>query len=224
MEITEPVAVHVTSGRPPRRSHAERSGETRLKLCESALHLLSEVGYERVTTALIAKHAQVSKGAQTHHFPTKVDILAAAFEHLLDGWKERRAAMIRRQKGSLTLEETLRYLWREVFNRPDYIAAIELMLAARHDEALRAKLQSLLSVWNVARDDMFRQVAGLDGDQEKASNFLKLNFCVLRGMALYDSLNSPADLNETVLELWISMAKKHLAEPGGGEARRATAA
>ena len=75
-----------------------------------------------------------------------------------------------------------------------------------------------------ARDDMFRQVAGLDGDQEKPSNFLKLNFCVLRGMSLYDSLNSPADLNETVLELWISMAKKHLAEPGGGEVPGATAA
>jgi AcrR family transcriptional regulator len=215
MEITEPVAVHVPAGRPLRRSHAERSGETRLKLCESALQLLSEVGYERVTTALIAKHAQVSKGAQTHHFPTKVDILAAAFEHLLDGWKERRAAMIHRHNSQLTLEDTLRYLWREVFNRPDYIAAIELMLAARHDETLRGKLQGLLSIWNVARDDMFRQVAGLDGDQETASNFLKLNFCVLRGMALYDSLNSQADLNETVLELWISMAKKHLTESHG---------
>lgn len=217
IEFIDPEEVPVTSARRPRRSHAERSGEMRLKLCESALHLLSEVGYERVTTALIAQHAQVSKGAQTHHFPTKGDILAAAFEHLLNGWGVRRAELIRRQKGELTLEETLRYLWREVFNRPDYIAAIELMLAARHDETLRGKLQGLLATWTVARDDMFRQVAGLDGDHDDASNFLKLNFCVLRGMALYDSLNSQADLNETVLELWISMAKKHLAKPNGSE-------
>jgi AcrR family transcriptional regulator len=210
MDRTESTALREMPRRRPRRSHAERSGETRQKLCESALQLLSDVGYERVTTALIAQHAQVSKGAQTHHFPTKVDILAAAFEHLLDGWKERRAQLMHQQKGTPNLEETLRYLWREVFNRPDYIAAIELMLAARHDEPLRAKLQALLATWTVARDDMFRRIAGLDGDLEKASTFLRLNFCVLRGMALYDGLNSPSDLNEPVLDLWISMAKQHL--------------
>jgi AcrR family transcriptional regulator len=210
MEITESVGTLQKPGRRVRRSHAERSGETRQKLCESALQLLSDVGYERVTTALIAQHAQVSKGAQTHHFPTKVDILAAAFEHLLNGWKERRAVLMHRD-GKPTLDETLRYLWREVFNRPDYIAAIELMLAARHDEPLRARLQGLLATWTVARDDMFRRIAGLDGDLEKASTFLRLNFCVLRGMALYDTLNI-SDPNEPVLDLWISMAKRHLAE------------
>jgi AcrR family transcriptional regulator len=210
MQTTRSTAALAAPARRPRRSHAERSGETRHKLCESALQLLSEVGYERVTTASIAQHAQVSKGAQTHHFPTKVDILAAAFEHLLDGWKERRVELIDQHQGQPTLEETLRYLWREVFNRPDYIAAIELMLAARHDAPLRTKLQTTLATWTVARDDMFRRVAGLDGDLEKASTFLRLNFCVLRGMAIYDGLNSPSDHNESVLELWISMAKQHL--------------
>ena len=40
--------------------------------------------------------------------------------------------------------------------------------------------------------------------------FLQLNFCVLRGMAIYDTLNTPKDDNEAVLGLWISMAKMHL--------------
>lgn len=64
--------------------------------------------------------------------------------------------------GTPMLEDTVRYLWREVFNRPDYIAAIELMLAARQDGPLRTKLQELLANWTVARDDMFRRVAGRD--------------------------------------------------------------
>jgi len=212
--LTESAELKAKQSKRPRRSHAERSGETRQKLCESALQLLSEVGYERVTTASIAQHAQVSKGAQTHHFPTKVDILAAAFEYLLDGWRERRMQLMSQNDGTPTLEETVRYLWREVFNRPDYIAAIELMLAARHDGPLRTKLQELLANWTVARDDMFRRVAGLDGDLDKASTFLRLNFCVLRGMALYEGLNETSDLNEPVLELWISMARQHLTAQG----------
>ncbi|UVH60654.1 TetR/AcrR family transcriptional regulator [Variovorax paradoxus] len=193
----------------PRRTHAERSTETRQKLCEAALQLLSELGYERVTTALIAQRAAVSKGAQTHHFPAKADVLAGAFEHLLTGWKERRAHFWQEQGGTSTLDTALRYLWHEVFSRPDYIAAVELMLAARHDSQLRDKLQAQLATWTVARDDMFRRATGLDGDLEKTSTFLSLNYCVLRGMAIYDGINERSD-NGPVLELWISMAKNHI--------------
>lgn len=194
----------------PRRSHAQRSSDTRRKLCEAALELLSEVGYERVTTALIAQRAQVSKGAQTHHFPTKADILAAAFEHLLAGWEARRSALLARPGETVSLDRTLRYLWKEVFSRPDYVAAIEMMLAARHDEPLRARLQASLATWTVARDDTFRRVAGLDEDMSKTATFLKLNFCVLRGMAIYDGLSPRSEDNEAVLDLWIGMAKRHL--------------
>ena len=193
-----------------RRSHAERSTETRQKLCEAALQLLSEMGYERVTTALIAQRAQVSKGAQTHHFPTKADVLAAAFDYLLASWEQRRSAMLAIPGATISIDEMLRYLWREVFNQPDYVAAIELMLAARHDAPLRTRLQESLATWTVARDDTFRRVAGLDGDLEKTATFMKLNFAVLRGMAIYDGLTVRPDDNDPVLALWIEMAKRHL--------------
>ena len=195
--------------RRERRSQVDRSNETRKKLCEAALQLLSEIGYERVTTALIAQRAEVSKGAQTHHFPTKADVLVGAFEHLLKDWKTRREAFLERHGSEASLDLTLHYLWREVFSRADYIAAIELMLAARHDAPLRSRLQELLAAWTVARDDMFRRVVGLDGDVEATSSFLQLNFCVLRGMAIYDSLSPRPGNDQDVLNLWLSMAKKH---------------
>lgn len=197
-----------------RRSHVERSTETRQKLCEAALQLLSEMGYERVTTALIAQRAEVSKGAQTHHFPTKADVLAAAFDYLLVRWEQRRSAMLAMLGVSISIDEMLRYLWREVFNQPDYVAAIELMLAARHDVPLRTRLQESLATWTVARDDTFRRVAGLDGDLQKTATFLKLNFAVLRGMAIYDGLTVRPDDNQPVLDLWIKMAKHHLEVAG----------
>lgn len=202
-------AAAAPSAKRQRRSHADRSREMRQRLCKAALELLSEIGYERVTTALIAQRAAVSKGAQTHHFATKADVLVGAFEYLLDDWKARRASFIAAHGGSATLDQTLRYLWREVFNRPDYIAAIELILAARHDAVLRSRLQELLATWTVARDDMFRRIAGLDGDVKEASTFLQLNFCVLRGMAIYDNVNVHSD-SQPVLDLWISMAKERL--------------
>jgi hypothetical protein len=112
---------------------------------------------------------------------------------------------------TVSLDETLRYLWKEVFSRSDYVAAIELMLAARHDAPLRERLQASLASWTVARDDTFRRVAGLDDDMSKTATFLKLNFCVLRGMAIYDGLSPRSEDNEAVLELWIDMVKRYLA-------------
>lgn len=57
---------------------------------------------------------------------------------------------------------------------------------------------------------MIRRVAGLDGDPTTASTFLRLNFCVLRGMAIYDGMNRPEEDSEAVLDLWISLARQHL--------------
>ena len=193
----------------------------RTKLCQAALELLAEVGYERVTAVLISERAKVSKGAQTHHFPSKADMLAGAFEHLLEGWKVRRAEFVESHGGRASLDQALRYLWDKVFSRRDYIAAIELMLAARHEEALRERLQGQLATWTVARDDMFRRVAGLDGDLKRTATFLQLNFCVLRGMAIYDSLSARVDDNAAILELWISMAKQHIEQAGRSASKKA---
>ena len=71
---------------------AQRSADTRRRLCQAALDVLCEVGYESLTTPLIAARAGVSRGAQTHHFATKADLLVAAFEHLLQTWEDARQA------------------------------------------------------------------------------------------------------------------------------------
>lgn len=195
--------------RPQRRSQTERSTEMRRKLCEAALQLLTETGYERLTMALIAERAAVSKGAQSHHFPAKADVLVGAFEHLLAGWKVRREQFVDAHPGPVSVDATLRYLWKEVFSRPDYIAAIELMLASRYDLQLKSRLQAVLATWTIARDDMFRQIVDFGNQPEEAATFLQLNFCVLRGMAIYDSLSPDTSMNARVLDMWVEMAGAH---------------
>lgn len=197
--------------RAPRRSQEERRSQTRLRLCEAAVELLAEIGYERLTTALIAQRAQVSKGAQAYHFPSKDDMLVAAFQHLLDGWQARREEFRRHHPGTATVEQLLRYLWRDVFGRADYVASVEMMLAARHHPALRQRLQAVLATWTVARDDIFRQLVPLDDHGGQLATFLQLNFCVLRGLALFGGLNADPALEQRVLQMWIGMAADFVA-------------
>lgn len=197
--------------RAPRRSQEERSSQTRLRLCQAAVELLAEIGYERLTTALIAQRAEVSKGAQAYHFPSKDDMLVAAFQHLLDGWQARREDFRRRHPGKATVEQLLRYLWRDVFGRADYVASVEMMLAARHHPVLRQRLQDVLATWTVARDDIFRQLVPLDDQGGQRATFLELNFCMLRGLALFGGLNADPALEERVLQMWIGMATDFVA-------------
>src|SRR5690242_5936361 len=65
-----------------RRTQEQRRAETRAKLLDAAIESLLEVGYAATTTRAVAQRAGVSSGAQTHHFPRRVDLVAAAVEHL----------------------------------------------------------------------------------------------------------------------------------------------
>ena len=196
---------------PTRRSQEERSSATQQRLCQAAVDLLSEVGYERLTTAQIAQRAGVSKGAQAHHYPSKDDMLVAAFQYLLLQWEERRAAYARTHGAGGDMDDLLQSMWRQVFGRPDYLASLEVMLAARHNAALRDRLREVLRGWIVVRDETFRDLLPLD-DPDELATFLQINFCVLRGLAVYEGLAEDKGLPQRVLRLWSDIASTFVAQ------------
>jgi AcrR family transcriptional regulator len=64
----------------PRRSHAERSAETRARIIDAVAESIAELGFKKTTTATIAKKAGVTWGALQHHFGGMQGCLLAAFE------------------------------------------------------------------------------------------------------------------------------------------------
>jgi len=72
--------VRVRAPRRPRRSHAERTAETRRRVTAAVVECIGELGFQRTTGAEIARRAGVSWGAVQHHFGDKNGILAAVLE------------------------------------------------------------------------------------------------------------------------------------------------
>ena len=70
--------------RPPRRTHAERTAETRRRVLAAVVECVSELGYSRTTGGEIARRAGVSWGAIQHHFGDKRGVLAVALEESFD--------------------------------------------------------------------------------------------------------------------------------------------
>ena len=191
--------------KPTRRSQQERRAETQRRLCDAAIQLLTEVGYERLTIQQIAERAGVSKGAQAHHYPTKEDMLLAAFGHLMSQWKERRDIFLKFGGEGGTMDDLLRYMWQDIFGHPQYAASLELMLASRHSPSLRDRMRETLTDWTVARNRAFQKIVRLK-HEEKLAVFMEMNFCLLRGMAISESLSNEKSLNRKVLAMWTELA------------------
>ena len=120
-----------------RRTQEERSATTRHAVLDATIECLIEHGYRGTTTTAIHERAGVSRGALTHQFGSKNELLAAAISHLAD---IRANEMLESApQGHDPLEAGLQVLW-ATFKTDLFAAAIELWVASRTDDDLHATL------------------------------------------------------------------------------------
>lgn len=139
-------------------TQSERREATRTRLLDAAIECIYERGYAGASTTEIARRAGVSRGAQVHHFPSKVELVAAALEHSM----ERRLAeyeqlLERVPPGHGRLAASIDLLWEE-FQSKDCEAWIELAVAARSDAELRPHVLAVSERHRKAVDEMFRRL------------------------------------------------------------------
>jgi AcrR family transcriptional regulator len=124
----------------PRRTQAERRASTRSALLQATIDCLIELGYAGTTTNEVQQRAGVSRGALTHHFAAKADLLIAAMDSLYDDFSASiREVVPTLPAGQARIRPAIRLLW-DRFNGPLFFAAMELWSAARTDPELRAAL------------------------------------------------------------------------------------
>jgi AcrR family transcriptional regulator len=175
-----------TSARPrTRRTQAERRAQTRKKLLDATIQSLLEVGYAATTTRRVTELAGVSQGAQTHHFPRRVDLVAAAFEELA----QRRLTELHESAGEFPAEgdahrEALFDLLWSDFSSPAFTVLIKLWVAADDDPELFERL--LEAERRVARSlvELILHLAGDLVQRPDASRRVQLVLSATRGLAL----------------------------------------
>ena len=137
-EVPDQSSVDTHPTRAARRSQAERSTSTQNAILEATLACLVEHGY----TSVIQKRAGVSRGALTHQFPSKSDLIIATARYLSDLRATRLLARLADapSEGDRTTW-LLWLLWEEGFDSALFQAAIELWTAARTVPELQATLR-----------------------------------------------------------------------------------
>ncbi|MCU9836833.1 TetR/AcrR family transcriptional regulator [Ruegeria sp. WL0004] len=178
----------------------QRSKAMQARIVRATITCLDRLGYAETTFARIQAKAGVSRGAITHHFPTRQALVAATAMELLAnalGPVERRAA-------SADQPEPVRALitraWGQVVNSAGGRAMVEILVACRTDKELYHLLEQRLHDWDAqSRGSINRAYRGSGKDPDDAELLWSMTRNFLRGLVLHDKfVSDPAYLARMV--------------------------
>ena len=204
----------VTTTAGPRTPQGERTRAMRALLLQATIDCLVEFGWSGTSTTLVSKRAGVSRGAQLHHFPSKQDLVVAAVEHIAERRRsELESAAVdlpsrRRTRAVLEILSTQ-------FTSDVFVAALELWVAARTDDALRAAVGDFEQ--RLGRETHRQAIALLGIDESHADNrqLVQATLDLMRGLGLANTLGDDSRRRDKLLDAWARLLDDRI----GGAAR-----
>ena len=149
---------HVT-----RIANPDRTARTRGRIVLAAIPCLDEVGYSAASVNRVQAVPQVSRGALTHHFPSKEEMMVQTLERLLAPVRGPDPqggdiGLIHHEGPDQDVSADLQRLWSQVINTRQGRALMEILVASRTDVALRQRITPALQTYN---SDFNRNIAPL---------------------------------------------------------------
>lgn len=206
---------------------AKKSAMTRQAILEAAIKCIIDHGYAQTTTSLIADRAIVSRGAMTHHFPSRSDVLTATIEYLHERRLQEYRALV--QEFDISSKRTAREQIETVVDMAwkfatlsSSIAYQEILMASRTDPELKRVLEPLEKEFEEA---LLELVKGLfprwEGREEletahDVATFLLtgMNFSHMRSRKKLRSKRVLAQLADSVEGLYRRARREHLRPTG----------
>jgi AcrR family transcriptional regulator len=198
--------------RPGRQ--ARKTENARRTIHEATIHCLAHHGYAETSINRVVAQAGVSKGALQYHFPTKEDLMASTSAYLLERPLRYASNAPTRAAGG-DVRSRLLDLWDRLMNTSAYLALLEILIAARTDSVLHARIAEGLKASVREIDEHFlasdlTSDLPFDGDlSQKEEADLRLlmtaNRCLMRGLVIEEQYGlSPAGQRQ-VLERWLDL-------------------
>ena len=149
------------------RTQQQRREETVARLLEASITSIVEVGYARASAAVITKRAGVSVGALFRHFETMSDFMAATASEVLRRQVESFTKQVAEIAADRPALEAALTILRDITGGSTNAVLYELMIAARTDEKLNARLRDVLAQYTAKILDAARALPGADAIGEE---------------------------------------------------------
>lgn len=180
-----------------------KSADTRIAVLDATVECLARHGYANTTTKEIARIAGLSRGAMLHHYATRQQLIEAVTDHAFYRHMEKFVIAVSELTEEKRTQDNAGILidWQLYLSR-EYCAYLELMVAARTDEELRAmfvpKAQRHDRVWQEQLARVFPEWAS---DPERLGRSRRLVQAVMSGMVLNREVWNDPNTEHSILAL-----------------------
>ena len=200
-----------------RRTQAERTEDTRRRILDAAVDLLAKKGYAGFRTAEVAQVAGVSRGALTHHFPAKDELVVAVVQHVFERSTELGRKRAHRVK---SIDEAFKVLVadsQEFFFSELFLIAMDLAIQGRMREPGANPVGQISAASRLPVEASWLAAlieAGVP--PEVAEDLLWLTISIVRGLAVRRLWQHDAPRFNRLFKLWRAMVASHLASLTAG--------
>lgn len=192
-----------------RRTQADRSDEMRERLLQATLDVVRDEGWANTSTPKICERAGVSRGAQTHHFPARIDLLLAAVRQIVGAYQSDIDDELTVSAGrSWTLRRLFDLLWSACLEDGLMECWMEVMVAARTNAEIRKPVADLDAASIRSMRDAGRAAHADDG--ALAADIVELTVYLLRGMVIQRGVHPDERARRRLFDLWVRLVSGHL--------------
>lgn len=189
---------HIT----PSNKKTERTKKSKETICNAAVWCLDKYGYAETSIQRITEQAGVSRGALTHHFPSKEDLIVESVERLLQrtmnvGWQGNHPER--------NIRDILKWIWKNLDTMQGH-ALVEVLMASRTDEALNARISQNLVKWNTTIGENLLRNSGTHTPDD-AEVILLFEVCrtFFRGLLVHQSFVEDEDALAKIADKFIDI-------------------
>lgn len=194
-----------------RRTQAERREETRSLILETAVSELVSKGYAGFRVEQVAAAAKVSRGAQTHHFPTKEALVLAALQKLYQETTEASMKLIDDLKPGDDVLDTLMQDSAKFYLGPNFIISMSLLNLGDHEPELRQKVRAMSRKYRLPIEKAWLEALLRSGlAEEPARTVLNITQSIYRGMVMRRFLRNDPEYTRFTIEQWSKIARAYM--------------
>ncbi len=194
-----------------RRTQAERSEDMRRRIIDAAIQELTDKGYSGLRTADVAIRAGVSRGAQTHHFPSKDALIVALVEHVF----QRTAELGRKRSRRVgSVDESIKALLadsQDFFFSELFLIALDLAIQGRREGGGANRVLDISAEARLPVEASWLEaLIGAGVPESVAEDLLWLSISIVRGFAVRRLWQDDAPRFQRLFRRWRQMVACYL--------------
>jgi len=186
------------------------------KICAAVIACLDAHGYSETTINRVQEKAGVTRGALTHHFPSKEAMMVETVERLLQAARapvrSRTRSAGHKEGSGQTAEADILGLWTHVVNTPEGRALVEILVAARTDKTLHARIApSLRSYHHDINQGVLALYRSVDRDDDDVAILWSICRVFLRGLHMQERFETDPAATEAIMRRFAEIVGRQMA-------------